>query len=81
MGVDFSTIYQRDMSGAVLAWTDLTNATLTQVDLSDADLRGHSLVRMEQAHLPVFFRTISGPKPSREDLEKLVELIRSANRP
>jgi transcriptional regulator with XRE-family HTH domain len=33
------------------------------------------------AQLPVFFRTISGQKPSREDLEKLVELIRSANRP
>jgi hypothetical protein len=31
--------------------------------------------------LPVFFRTLSGQKPSREDLEKLVELIRSANRP
>lgn len=31
------------------------------------------------AQLPVFFRTISGQKPSREDLEKLVELIRSAN--
>ena len=26
------------------------------------------------AQLPVFFRTISGQKPSREDLEKLVEL-------
>jgi transcriptional regulator with XRE-family HTH domain len=33
------------------------------------------------AQLPVFFRTISGQKPSREDLEKLVELIRSVNRP
>jgi transcriptional regulator with XRE-family HTH domain len=33
------------------------------------------------AQLPVFFRTISGQKPSRDDLEKLVELIRSANRP
>jgi transcriptional regulator with XRE-family HTH domain len=33
------------------------------------------------AQLPVFFRTISGQKPSREDLEKLLELIRSANRP
>lgn len=29
------------------------------------------------AQLPVFFRTISGQKPSREDLEKLLELIRS----
>src|SRR5437667_11457966 len=33
------------------------------------------------AQLPVFFRTLSGQKPSREDLEKLVELIKSANRP
>src|SRR5438552_15541030 len=33
------------------------------------------------AQLPVFFRTLFGQKPSREDLEKLVELIRSANRP
>lgn len=33
------------------------------------------------AQLPVFFRTISGQKPSREDLEKLLELIRSAKRP
>jgi len=31
--------------------------------------------------LPVFFRTNSGQKPSEEDLEMLVELIRSANRP
>jgi transcriptional regulator with XRE-family HTH domain len=33
------------------------------------------------AHLPVFFRTLSGQKPSREDLEKLLRLIRSANKP
>jgi len=33
------------------------------------------------AHLPVFFRTLSGQKPSREDLEKLIKIIRSANRP
>ena len=33
------------------------------------------------AHLPVFFRTLSGQKPSREDLEKLLKLIRSANKP
>src|SRR5438876_2725710 len=32
------------------------------------------------AQLPLFFRTLSGQKPSREDLENLVELIRSANR-
>jgi len=31
------------------------------------------------AQLPVFFRTISGQKPSSEDLEKLIELIKSAN--
>ena len=30
------------------------------------------------AQLPVFFRTISGQKPSREDLAKLVELIRAS---
>ena len=30
------------------------------------------------AQLPVFFRTISGQKPSREDSEKLVELVRNA---
>jgi transcriptional regulator with XRE-family HTH domain len=33
------------------------------------------------AHLPAFFRTLSGQKPSREDLEKLLKLIRSANKP
>src|SRR5881296_93980 len=33
------------------------------------------------AQLPVFFRTLSGNKPSDEELEKLVELIKSANRP
>ena len=33
------------------------------------------------AQLPAFFRTLSGQKPSREDLEKLVDLIKSANRP
>ncbi len=32
------------------------------------------------AQLPVFFRTISGQKTSRQELEKLVELIRSVNR-
>ena len=31
--------------------------------------------------LPVFFRTLSGQKPAREDLEKLLEIIRSANQP
>jgi transcriptional regulator with XRE-family HTH domain len=33
------------------------------------------------AQLPVFFRTLSGQKPSREDLEKLVEIIRRTNQP
>ena len=33
------------------------------------------------ARLPAFFRTLSGQKPAREDLEKLLEIIRSANRP
>ena len=33
------------------------------------------------AKLPAFFRTISGQKPSRDDLEKLMELIRNARRP
>ena len=32
------------------------------------------------AQLPAFFRTISGQKPSREDLKKLLELIKRANR-
>ena len=30
------------------------------------------------AHLPVFFRTLSGQKPSREDREKLMALIQGA---
>jgi len=28
------------------------------------------------AHLPVFFRTLSGNKPSREELEGLIKLLR-----
>ena len=32
------------------------------------------------AHLPVFFRTLSGQKPSREDLEKLLDIIEEAKR-
>jgi transcriptional regulator with XRE-family HTH domain len=32
------------------------------------------------AHLPVFFRTLSGQKPSREDLEKLLGMIKGAKR-
>lgn len=32
------------------------------------------------AHLPVFFRTLSGQKPSREDLEKLLGIIKGAQR-
>jgi len=31
--------------------------------------------------LPVFFRTLSGDKPSREDLEKLLAIINRARRP
>ncbi|MCX7723231.1 MAG: helix-turn-helix domain-containing protein [Verrucomicrobiae bacterium] len=31
--------------------------------------------------LPAFFRTISGEKPSREDLEKLLQIIRSVVKP
>ena len=33
------------------------------------------------AKLPAFFRTLSGQKPSRADLEKLLKIIRSANQP
>jgi transcriptional regulator with XRE-family HTH domain len=28
------------------------------------------------AHVPIFFRTIKGQKPSKEDLEKLIELLK-----
>jgi transcriptional regulator with XRE-family HTH domain len=33
------------------------------------------------AHLPAFFRTLSGQKPSREDLEKLLGIIKGTRRP
>jgi hypothetical protein len=33
------------------------------------------------AKLPAFLRTLSGQKPSREDLEKLLEIIRHSHRP
>jgi hypothetical protein len=33
------------------------------------------------AQLPAFFRTLSGQKPSREDLEKLLEIINSTRYP
>jgi transcriptional regulator with XRE-family HTH domain len=33
------------------------------------------------AHLPLFFRTLSGQKPSREDLEKLLKIIKGTRRP
>src|SRR5712671_4803740 len=33
------------------------------------------------ARLPAFFRTISGQKPSREDLEKLLGIIKGTKRP
>ena len=44
--------------------------------IPDYILKNEKLV----SQLPAFFRTISSQKPSREDLEKLVELLRSANR-
>ena len=33
------------------------------------------------AHLPVFFRILSGQKPSREELEKLLGIIKGTQRP
>ena len=33
------------------------------------------------AHLPAFFRTLSGQKPSREDMEKLLNIIKGTCRP
>ena len=33
------------------------------------------------AKLPAFLRTLSGQKPSREDLEKLLEIIRHSHQP
>jgi len=33
------------------------------------------------AKLPVFLRTLSGQKPSKEDLENLLEIIRRSHRP
>jgi transcriptional regulator with XRE-family HTH domain len=33
------------------------------------------------AHLPVFFRTLSGQKPSPEDLDKLLEIINRGRHP
>ena len=33
------------------------------------------------AHLPAFFRTLSGQKPSREDLEKLLSIIQRTRQP
>lgn len=32
-------------------------------------------------HLPVFFRTLSGQKPSREELDKLLEIIKGTRKP
>jgi hypothetical protein len=40
--------------------------------IPDQLLRDEKLVE----HLPLFFRTLSGQKPSREDLEKLMKLIK-----
>jgi len=33
------------------------------------------------SYLPAFFRTLSGQKPSREDLEKLLGIIKGTRRP
>jgi transcriptional regulator with XRE-family HTH domain len=33
------------------------------------------------AHLPAFFRTLSGQKPSREDLDKLLGIIKGTRKP
>jgi hypothetical protein len=33
------------------------------------------------AHLPTFFRTLSGQKPSREDMEKLLKVIEGIRKP
>jgi hypothetical protein len=33
------------------------------------------------AHLPAFFRTLSGQKPSREDMQKLLCIIKGTRRP
>lgn len=33
------------------------------------------------AHLPAFFRTLSGQKPSREDMEKLLRIIEGTRKP
>ena len=40
------------------------------------------ILRDEKAveHLPLFFRTLSGQKPSREDLEKLLKIIKGTQR-
>ena len=45
--------------------------------IPDYVLKDNKLV----AQLPVFFRTLSGQKPSREDLEKLLKIITSARHP
>jgi len=33
------------------------------------------------AHLPAFFRALSGQKPSREDMEKLLGIIKGTRQP
>jgi hypothetical protein len=33
------------------------------------------------AHLPTFFRTLSGQKPSREELDKLLDIIKGTRKP
>ena len=49
----------------------------------DAGRIPHHVLKDEEllAKLPAFFRTISGNKPTCEDLEKLLKLIRGANKP
>ena len=43
---------------------------------------GHILKDTELAtHLPAFFRTLSGQKPSREDMEKLLGIIKGTRWP
>jgi transcriptional regulator with XRE-family HTH domain len=45
--------------------------------IPDHVLKDEELVRK----LPAFFRTLSGQKPSREDLEQLIKIIKNANEP
>ena len=40
-----------------------------------------SMFQLFGSYLPAFFRTLSGQKPSREDLEKLLGIIKGTRRP